>query len=110
MHKRRTEEAPADYQPTLRITTRAVGDKVEMRVHDNSAGMLSVVLKKLFTPFFTTKPPGAGTGLGLSLSYDIVSKQHHGRFDVDSREGEFSEFIVTLPRNATKTSAAERLN
>ncbi len=54
----------------------------------------------MFDPFFTTKPPGEGTGLGLSLSHDIVVKQHGGRIDVDSRVGEFTEFIVTLPRNS----------
>ena len=56
---------------------------------------------KIFTPFFTTKPTGEGTGLGLSLSYDIVVHQHNGAFDVDSREGEYTEFVISLPRRAS---------
>jgi signal transduction histidine kinase len=61
------------------------------------------VREKIFSPFFTTKPAGEGTGLGLSMSHDIVVKQHGGRIDVDSNPGEFTEFIVTLPRKAAQS-------
>jgi len=107
MHRRQTLMGTADssYQPTLKIISRTLGDKVEVRVRDNGTGIPAAVREKLFTPFFTTKPPGSGTGLGLSLSYDIVTKQHHGRIDVDSRDGEFSEFVVTLPRRITAASS-----
>ena len=105
LHKRRTESDAADYKPTLRISTGATGDAVEVRIYDNGTGIPANVREKLFAPFFTTKPTGAGTGLGLSLSYDIVTKQHNGRIAVNSQEGEFSEFIVTLPRHAAQTDA-----
>ena len=67
-------------------------------MRDNGTGIPEDVIAKMFNPFFTTKPAGEGTGLGLSLSHDIVVKQHGGRIDVDSRVGEFTEFVVTLPR------------
>ena len=71
---------------------------MEIRVRDNGTGIPEDVIAKMFNPFFTTKPAGEGTGLGLSLSHDIVVKQHGGRIDVESRVGEFTEFVVTLPR------------
>jgi len=81
------------------VTTRDLGDRVEIRVRDNGVGMPPEVQAKLFTPFFTTKPTGEGTGLGLSISYDIVTQQHSGTITVDSRPGEFTEFTVRLPRS-----------
>jgi signal transduction histidine kinase len=68
-------------------------------VRDNGNGIPAEIKNKIFQPFFTTKPTGEGTGLGLSLSYDIITKGHHGTFQVNSREGEFTEFIVTIPVN-----------
>ena len=71
-------------------------DKIEIRVKDNGNGIPQKVLDKIFQPFFTTKPTGQGTGLGLSLAYDIV-KAHGGEIKVNTREGEFTEFVVQLP-------------
>jgi signal transduction histidine kinase len=86
------------FEPTLRVTTRAAGDAVEIRVRDNGTGISVDIRDKLFQPFFTTKPSGQGTGLGLSITYDIVTKAHGGMITVDSKVGEFTEFLVTLPR------------
>ena len=97
-NKRRHEGADPAYQPVLTVTTRDLGDQVEMRVRDNGVGMPPEVRTKLFTPFFTTKPPGEGTGLGLSISYDIVVQQHGGTITVDSNPREFTEFTLHLPR------------
>jgi len=86
------------YQPTVTVSTRyAAPHSVEIRVRDNGTGMPAHVKSKIFQPFFTTKPAGEGTGLGLSLSYDIVTKGHGGTLAVESREGEGTEFVVTLP-------------
>ena len=70
---------------------------VEIRIKDNGNGIPEKVYDKIFQPFFTTKPAGQGTGLGLSLSYDIITKEHGGTIEVESREGEFTEFIIILP-------------
>ena len=70
---------------------------MEITVHDNGAGIPDEVRSKIFQPFFTTKPTGSGTGLGLSLSYDIITKGHGGTISVSSEEGQFSEFRITLP-------------
>jgi len=86
----------AGYEPKLTVSTRKVNGKVELRVIDNGNGMAEKVRDKIFQPFFTTKPTGQGTGLGLSLAYDIV-KVHGGEIKVESKEGEGSEFIVQLP-------------
>ncbi len=99
--KRKTESQHPAYQPNLKVSTRDLGDAVEIRVRDNGTGIPAGVAGKIFTPFFTTKPTGEGTGLGLSLSYDIVVHQHNGAFDVDSREGEYTEFVISLPRRAS---------
>jgi signal transduction histidine kinase len=89
-------EAPG-YQPTVKVSTRLVGNQVEVRVRDNGVGMPEQVTSKIFQPFFTTKPTGEGTGLGLSLSYDIITKGHGGEIKVNSREGESTSFIIKLP-------------
>jgi signal transduction histidine kinase len=86
------------YEPTVSVVTRALGDRVEIRVHDNGIGIPDAARARIFDPFFTTKPAGEGTGLGLSLSHDIIVKQHGGVFDVETEPGAFTEFIVTLPR------------
>jgi signal transduction histidine kinase len=88
-------------EPILGATTRNLGKAVEIRVRDNGIGIPPAVREKMFNPFFTTKPAGEGTGLGLSMTHDIIVKQHGGKIDVDTRLGEFTEFIVTLPRNRT---------
>jgi signal transduction histidine kinase len=87
-----------DYEPTVSVTTKKAGDKVEVRVKDNGNGIPQKILDKIFQPFFTTKPTGQGTGLGLSLSYDIV-KAHGGELKVETKEGEGSEFIIQLRNN-----------
>ena len=86
------------FEPTLHVTTRNLGSQVEIRVRDNGTGIGDEVRDKIFEPFFTTKPAGEGTGLGLSLSYDIIVKQHGGQLTVDSRPNEFTEFQIILPR------------
>src|SRR5207248_513256 len=86
--------------------TRDLGDRVEITVHDNGDGIPPELKEKIFNPFFTTKPPGEGTGLGLSLSYDIVVKQHAGSIEVDTRPGEFTEFKVVLPRSGSPRTSA----
>ena len=93
-----TQAAEPGFEPTLRLTTRDLGEQVEIRVRDNGTGISEAVRDKIFEPFFTTKPAGEGTGLGLSLSYDIVVKQHGGQLTVDSRTDAFTEFDITLPR------------
>jgi signal transduction histidine kinase len=100
--RQRDGSAGADYRPTLRVSSRDLGDQVEVRVRDNGVGMPREVREKLFTPFFTTKPTGEGTGLGLSISYEIVVRQHGGTIAVDSRPGEFTEFVMQLPRAAAR--------
>jgi signal transduction histidine kinase len=100
--KQRTTLPEGAHEPTLKITTRDHGDTVEIIIRDNGEGIAADIRGKIFNPFFTTKPPGEGTGLGLSLSHDIIVKQHGGMIDFDTRPGEFTEFKVTLPRSAGK--------
>src|SRR4249920_1365247 len=84
-----------NYEPTVTVTTKREGDKIKVTVRDNGHGIPQKVLDKIFQPFFTTKPPGQGTGLGLSLSYDIVTKAHGGEFTVETKEGEGTVFIIS---------------
>jgi histidine kinase len=86
------------FSPTIAVATRDAGDQVEIRIRDNGDGIAVQIRDRLFTPFFTTKPPGEGTGLGLSISYDIVVQGHGGALTFDSVEGEYAEFMVTLPK------------
>lgn len=97
--KRKAAGAEPGYEPTLSVTTRDLGDRVEIRVRDNGTGIPDSVKAKMFDPFFTTKPAGEGTGLGLSLSHDILVKQHGGSIDVATEPGQFTEFTITLPRD-----------
>ena len=86
------------YQSTVQVSTKRLSDgQIEIRVRDNGCGIPKTVLNKIYQPFFTTKPTGQGTGLGLSLSYDIVTKGHGGELTVETEEGEFTEFIIQLP-------------
>ena len=103
--KRKAETKLNGYEPTLAAATKNLGDSVEIRIRDNGGGIPAEVMDKIFNPFFTTKPPGEGTGLGLSLSHDIVVKQHGGSIEVDTRPGEFTEFKVILPRTAGTSKA-----
>jgi signal transduction histidine kinase len=88
----------ADFRPTIRICTRNLGDRAEVRVRDNGTGVPAAIRDKIFQPFFTTKPAGAGTGLGLSITYEIVTHEHRGELRLESEEGSYAEFIVTLPK------------
>jgi signal transduction histidine kinase len=85
------------YEPTITVSTKRRNDKVEVRVKDNGTGITRKALEKIFQHFFTTKPTGQGTGLGLSLSYDIVTKGHGGELKVETKEGEYTEFSIILP-------------
>jgi len=93
------------YEPTVSVCTKKLNGKVEIRVKDNGLGIPQKVIDKIFQPFFTTKPTGHGTGLGLSLSYEIITKGHGGEIQVrilsdnEKEEGEGAEFIIQLPRN-----------
>jgi|GEM_PF-4155685 signal transduction histidine kinase len=86
-----------DYQPVLSINTETKDNKAVIVIRDNGLGMSEDVKQKLFNPFFTTKPTGEGTGLGLSISHDIIVKLHGGSIEVDSKEGEYAEFKISLP-------------
>ncbi|GAB3793264.1 hypothetical protein GCM10028819_04610 [Spirosoma humi] len=85
------------YQPTVTVSTRCVGNAAVITVSDNGTGIPEDLKQKIFQPFFTTKPTGEGTGLGLSLAYDIVTKGHNGTLEVESKEGEGTTFIIKLP-------------
>jgi GAF domain-containing protein len=95
--KRRAEVGDG-FEPMLSAATKNLGDKVEIRIRDNGTGIPEEVKEKIFNPFFTTKPSGEGTGLGLSMSHDIIVKQHGGSIDVETEPGVFTEFKIVLPR------------
>jgi len=103
--KRRKQAGEPGFEPTLRASTRNLGDAVEIRIRDNGTGITPEVKEKMFNPFFTTKPAGEGTGLGLSMSHDIIVKQHGGTIDVHTEQGVFTEFCIVLPR---KSNFAEK--
>ena len=92
----RQKVAGIGYEPTVRVSTEKLDDEVVIKVKDNGNGIPQKVVDKIFQPFFTTKPTGQGTGLGLSLAYDII-KAHRGDIKVERKEGEGSEFIIYLP-------------
>jgi signal transduction histidine kinase len=98
--ERQRIEAMPGFEPTVAVSTHDLEGAVEIRVRDNGIGIPAEIKDRLFQPFFTTKPPGEGTGLGLSMSYDIITQQHGGTISVDSRVGEYSEFTVRLPRSS----------
>ena len=98
------KQTTGDYEPTVTVTTRKTNfketfgniTKLEIFLKDNGIGIPQQILEKIYQPFFTTKPAGQGTGLGLSLSYDII-KAHGGELKVETRENEGSEFVISLP-------------
>jgi len=96
--RRKAETGDETFEPVLSAGTRNLGKTVEIRIRDNGSGIPPDVREKMFNPFFTTKPTGEGTGLGLSMTHDIIVKQHGGRIDVETEPGTFTEFIITLPR------------
>ncbi|MCK9399302.1 MAG: ATP-binding protein [Bacteroidales bacterium] len=91
------KELKDSYFPILRVSTQKTPDKIIIRIWDNGKGIPQTILDRIFNPFFTTKPAGSGTGLGLSISYDIIVQEHNGEVKVDSKEGEFAEFTISLP-------------
>ena len=93
--------------PTLTIRTRDLGDRVEARFRDNGAGVPAALRERIFEPFFTTKPAGSGTDLGLSISYDLVVRVHRGELRLETEEGKYAEFIVTLPKKGVSNRQAE---
>jgi signal transduction histidine kinase len=95
--KAKLQSAPRGYSPQVIITTKKLNDKVEIRVEDNGNGIPQKIAGKIFQPFFTSKPAGQGTGLGLSLAYDIITKGHNGEMKVETQESEGSKFIVIIP-------------
>jgi signal transduction histidine kinase len=97
LNKRRST-SDATYKPTISITSRRIDNGVELRFRDNGSGIPAHIRENIFTPFFTTKPTGEGTGLGLSLSYDIIVNGHSGGMEVDSVENQFTELTIRLPR------------
>jgi GAF domain-containing protein len=98
--KRKGQANGDGFEPTVKAATKNLGDRVEITIRDNGAGIPTEVREKMFNPFFTTKPAGEGTGLGLSISHDIIVKQHAGSIEVDTQPGEFTEFKIILPRVA----------
>jgi two-component system NtrC family sensor kinase len=90
------KQHPENYEPNVSVATKKKDHTIELTVKDNGSGIPQKVIDKIFQPFFTTKPTGEGTGLGLSLSYDIV-KAHGGEIRVNTIEGEFTEFVIQLP-------------
>jgi GAF domain-containing protein len=104
--RRKMESGGKPFEPVLSAVTKNAGSAVEIRIRDNGTGIPAEIREKIFNPFFTTKPTGEGTGLGLSMTHDIVVKQHGGRIDVETRPGSFTEFIITLPRNNGTTSSS----
>ena len=103
---RRKADVAADYEPTVIAATRDRGDHIEITIRDNGTGIPDEVKEKMFNPFFTTKPAGEGTGLGLSMSHDIVVKQHGGTIDVATEPGAFTEFTIRLPRKSSFPGAS----
>src|SRR6202012_1023476 len=95
----KAKTAGADYKPTVEVTTMQQNGSILVSVKDNGTGIPDNISEKIMQPFFTTKPTGEGTGLGLSLSYDIVVKGHGGSIQANSKEGEGAEFIIKLPLN-----------
>jgi signal transduction histidine kinase len=97
VNERYKKEGKEGYVPQVKVSTRQVGDQIEITVTDNGGGIPPNIREKIFQPFFTTKPTGEGTGLGLSMSYDIITMGHGGKMEVVSKEGEGSSFILQIP-------------
>jgi len=94
------KNAQNGFSPVVKVSAKNLGDTIEIRIRDNGNGIPHEVLDRMFNPFFTTKPAGIGTGLGLSLTYDIITQVHKGQIDVDTKEGEFAEFIIRIPKES----------
>ncbi|RZK91996.1 MAG: HAMP domain-containing histidine kinase, partial [Hymenobacter sp.] len=95
--QQRQQAGEPGYAPTVGVATRRVGEGVEIQVHDNGTGIPEAVRERIFQPFFTTKPSGEGTGLGLSMAHDIITQGHGGTLRVESHEGQGTTFTILLP-------------
>ncbi len=95
--REKEQQSGDSYTPTLIVSTKKINASIEIRIRDNGTGMPQEVKEKIFNPFFTTKPTGSGTGLGLSMSYDTVVQVHKGAFEVESVHGEYTEFTIVVP-------------
>ena len=95
--REKARKAGKGFVPTVQVFTKKKGNTIEIRVKDNGTGIPEKVVEKIYQPFFTTKPSGEGTGLGLSMSYDIITKVHGGQMAVDTKDGEYAEFIIEMP-------------
>lgn len=93
------KEKNGGYQPEITVSSKREADYVDIRIRDNGVGIPDEIVQKVFNPFFTTKPPGEGTGLGLSLSYATITEMHRGKLSVESIKGEFTEFKILIPLN-----------
>jgi two-component system NtrC family sensor kinase len=102
--KRKAQADGADYEPTITAATRNLGESVEIRIRDNGSGISPEVQDKMLNPFFTTKPAGEDSRLGLSISHDIIVKQHGGSIEVDTQPGDLTEIKITLPRSVLFTT------
>ncbi len=98
--KAMSKEQTANFSPTLSVSTKNLGGQIEIRIRDNGNGIPLDIREKIFNPFFTTKPTGQGTGLGLSISYDIIVQEHKGEIKVETEQGKFTEFVLSLPKQA----------
>jgi signal transduction histidine kinase len=105
---KRKADNGGDFEPLVTATTRGDDDHVEIRIRDNGTGIPPEVKEKMFNPFFTTKPAGEGTGLGLSMSHDIIVKQHGGTIEVETEPGAFTEFRLVLPRSSIARTNGNR--
>lgn len=107
VHERQQRGGDDAYAPTLGVSTRRGDGRVQIRIRDNGTGIPAKIREQVFQPFFTTKPTGSGTGLGLSMSYDIITQEHGGRIEIDSEEGVFTEFLIDLPIRQTQAGMEE---
>ena len=99
-NEKQTNSEDADYKSTVSVSTKKINNQIIISVKDNGNGIPKHVIDKIFQPFFTTKPTGQGTGLGLSMSYDIVTKGHGGKMQVTTNEGEGTKFTILIPETA----------
>jgi signal transduction histidine kinase len=99
----RQQNSSTTYYPQILIRSKQMGNTIEIAIRDNGLGIPKENRDRLFHPFFTTKPTGTGTGLGLSIAYDIVVQEHEGEIHVNTKEGEFTEFIIEIPNNIGET-------
>jgi signal transduction histidine kinase len=97
-YERKKKSVDNNFLPTLKVSTKNLNGKIEIKIGDNRNGIPKDILDKIFQPFFTTKPTGEGTGLGLSLSYDIITKVHGGELKVESEAGKYTEFVIVIPK------------